>query len=77
MTSYYDAQVVVPYDGGGGEVHNILSERACATHMGGFFGLKVSKQGPLSRQFVLKHEWVIQKLAKNSHKWVVFCQNSS
>ena len=60
-----------------GGVHNMLRVRVCAAHMGGFLGPKFSKQGSLFRQIFLKQGWVIQKLAKNSKKWVVFRQNSS
>ena len=58
-------------------VHNMLRVRVCAAHMGGFLGPKFSKQGSLFRQIFLKQGWVIQKLAKNSKKWVVFRQISS
>ena len=61
----------------GGGVHNMLRVRVCAAHMGGFLGPKFSKQGSLFRQIFHKQGWVIQKLAKNSRKWVVFRQNSS
>ena len=60
-----------------GGVHNMLRVRVCAAHKGGFLGPKFSKQGSLFRQIFLKQWWVIQKLAKNSKKWVVFRQNSS
>ena len=66
-----------PFTRGGGGVHNMLRVRVCAAHMGGFLGPKFSKQGSLFRQFFHKQGWVIQKLAKNSKKWVVFRQNSS
>ena len=56
----------------GGGVHNMLRVRVCAAHMGGFLGPKFSKQGSLFRHIFLKQGWVIQKLAKNSKKWVVF-----
>ena len=62
--------------GGGGGVHNMLRV-LCAAHMGGFLGPKFSKQGSLFRQIFHKQGWVIQKLVKNSKKWVVFRQNSS
>ena len=61
----------------GGGVHNMLRVRVCAAHMGGFLGPKFSKQGSLFRQIFHKQGWVIQKLAKNSKKRVIFRQNSS
>ena len=63
--------------GGGGGVHNMLRVRVCAAHMGGFLGPKFSKQGSIFQQIFHKQGWVIQKLAKNSKKWMVFHQNSS
>ena len=60
-----------------GGVHNMLRVRVCAAHMGGFLGPKFSKQGSLFRQIFHKQGWVIQKLAKNSKKLVVFRQSSS
>ena len=62
---------------GGGGVHNMLRVRVCAAHMGGFLGPQFSRRGSLFRQIFLKQGWVIQKLAKNSKKWVVSRQNSS
>ena len=59
----------------GGGVHNMFRVRVCAAHMGGFLGPKFSKQGSLFRQIFHKQGWVIQKLAKNSKKWVVFRQS--
>ena len=46
----------------------MLRVRVCAAHMGGFLGLKFSKQGSLFRQIFLKHGWVFQKLAKKLQK---------
>ena len=63
--------------GGGGGVHNMFRVWVCAAQMGGFLGPKFSKQGSLFRQIFHKQGWVIQKLAKNSKKWVVFRQKSS
>ena len=37
------------YPGGG--VHNMFRVRVCAAHMGGFLGLKFSKQGSLFGRF--------------------------
>ena len=62
---------------GGVGVHNMFKVRVCATHMGGFLGPKFSKQGSLFWQIFHEQGWVIQKLAKNSKKWVVFHQKSS
>ena len=42
----------------------MLRVRVFAAHMGGFLGLKFSKQGSLFRQIFHKHGWVIQKLVK-------------
>ena len=53
----------------------MLRVRVCAAHVGEFFGPKFSKQGSLFRQIFHKRGWVVQKLAKNSQKWVVFRQN--
>ena len=61
----------------GGGVYNMSRVRVCAAHMGRFLGPKFSKQGSLFRQILHKQGWVIQKLAKDSKKWVVFRQNSS
>ena len=66
----------------------MLRIRVCATRMGWFLGQTSLDKGPFSADFPLpealvprvilhKHGWVIQKLAKNSQKWVVFPQNSS
>ena len=63
--------------GVGGGVHSTLRVRVCSAHMGVFSGPKFSKQGSLFRQIFLKRGWGIQKLAKNSTKWVVFRQSSS
>ena len=60
-----------------GGVHNMFRVWVCAAHMGGFLGPKFSKQGSFFGRFSIKQWWVIQKLAKNSKKWVVFRQNSS
>ena len=60
-----------------GGVHNMLRVRVCAAHMGGFLGPKFSKQRSIFQEIFHKQGWVIQKLAKNSKKWVVFRQNSS
>ena len=52
----------------------MLRVRVWATHMDGFFGPRFSKQGSLFRKIFLQHGWVIQKLVKNSQKWVVFAK---
>ena len=62
---------------GEGGVHNMLRVRVCASHMDRTLGPKFSKQGSLFRQIFHKQGWVIQKLVKNSKKWVVFHQKSS
>ena len=58
--------------------HDMLRGLVCATHMDGCLGPKFSKQGYLFQQiFPSKRGSVWQKLAKDSHKFVVFCQNPS
>ena len=73
---YLDSYICMFLPGGGG-VHNMLRVWVCAAHMGGFLGPKFSKQGFIFRQISHKQGWVIQKLAKNSKKWMVFLQKSS
>ena len=58
-------------------VHNMLTVRVYAAHIGLFLGLTFSKQGSLFPQIFLRNGWVILKLANNSQKLVVFRQNSS
>ena len=42
----------------------MLRVRACAAHMGGFLGPKLSKKGSLFPQIFHRQGWVIQELAK-------------
>ena len=64
------------HDPGGGGRLNVEGMGMCRPY-GWALGPKFSKQGSIFRQIFLQNGWVIQKLAKNSQKLVVFRQNSS